>query len=183
MVVSRAVLRTISDYDGISEGLVASINFSENTITIDGNKFNIIVPRANVESVFEAVPEYKNVEASFRNLLKPYSSKLSDLNTILRALNIADNPLLVINSYLAKNKDNLQMDVQIVSTPSGDFEFIQPNPLQDAIAQKILSESNELKYSDLTIQVDSNDDVSKNFVVTVNGETYLTGTIAFNDGN
>ena len=64
--------------------------------------------KEEVASKFNIIPEYKNFEKDFRSLLKPYLNNLNDLNAILNNINIADDPLLVINSYLESKKDDLR---------------------------------------------------------------------------
>lgn len=182
VVVSRELLRNISDYSLFDSGIVNFIDFKGNRISVNGAWYNLIVSEEKVKSIFNGIPEYKNFEKDFRSILKPYSTKLLDLESILSNINVADDPLLVINSYLESKTDALSKLIRIKTSSDGSFEIEQPNLMLDTIIQNVISAGFAEKYSDVNIEfTDENISNSQKFVVNLQNDS-ISGEVKLENG-
>lgn len=182
VIASRELLRSISNYSSLDSGIVKVIDFENNRILVNNNWYDLIVSKEEAASKFNIIPEYKNFEKDFRSLLKPYLNNLNDLNAILNNINVADDPLLVINSYLENKKDDLRKFIRITTSSDGSFVIEQPNLILDEIIQNVINHGFAEKYSDVNVQfTDEKISDYRKFVVTLQNDS-ISGEAKLENG-
>lgn len=167
------LLRSISNYDGFQEDAIKQINFENKTILIGNKWYSLIVKKDIIDAKFNMIPEIKNIKSVIKNSLKTYSL---DIKQLLDEIDSQEDPIGYLNDFLRNNVDVINKRLEAIINSTGNLEFVQSNPLEDLIIQKLVKETNS-KYSDFRIEfTDEKTLDSRKFLVYLQNETVFSGT-------